>query len=74
MLSTKETNAEHVRGHYEVTETPWAIDYVWVAGDEEVERRNLDEVLRPWHAAYAEWEKEEHVHPEEQARMEMEAL
>jgi hypothetical protein len=74
MLSTKETSKEHVGGHYEVTETLWATDYAWVAGDEEVEGRRLDGVLRPWRAAYAEWEKEERIHPEEQARMEMEAL
>jgi hypothetical protein len=70
MLTTK----EHVEGHYELTETPWATDYVWVPGDEEVERRLIEEVLRPWHAAYAKWQKEEYKHPEVQARMEMEAL
>ena len=70
MLATK----EHVNGHYEVTEKPWSTDYVWVPRDEEVEKRLLDEVLRPWHAAYAEWVKEERAHPEEQAWMEMEAL
>jgi hypothetical protein len=75
MLATKVMPAiEHVNGHYEVTETPWATDYVWVPGDEEVEVHLLDEVLHPWHAAYAEWEKEERIHSEEQARMEMEAL
>jgi hypothetical protein len=46
MLATK----EHVNGHYEVTKTPWATDYVWVPGEEEVEGRLLDEVLHPWHA------------------------
>ena len=70
MLATK----EHVSGHYEVTRTPWATDYVWVVGEEEVEGRLLDEVLHPWHAAYAEWAKEESAHPEEQQRIEMEAL
>jgi hypothetical protein len=70
MLATK----EHVSGHYEATETPWATDYVWVLGEEEVEERLLDEVLHPWHAAYAEWVKEERTHPEEQQRIEMEAL
>jgi hypothetical protein len=75
MLATKTmTTKEHVNGHYEVTKTPWATDYVWVPGEEEVEVRLLDEVLHPWHAAYAEWIKEERVHPEEQQRMEMEAL
>ena len=74
MLTTKETGKEHVEGHYEVTETPWATDYAWVPGGEEVERWRLGEVLRPWHAAHAEWQKEEHRHPEEQARMEMEGL
>ena len=43
-------------------------------GGEEVEVRLLVEVLHPWHAAYAEWVKEERVHPEEQQEMEMEAL
>jgi hypothetical protein len=67
-------NKEHVNGHYEVTETSWATDYVWVPEVEEVEWCLLDEVLHPWHAAYAEWVIEEWTHPEEQLRMEMEAL
>ena len=67
-------NKVHVNGHYEVTQTPWATDYVWVLGEEEVEGWLLDEVLHPWHAAYAEWVIEERTHPEEQQRMEMEAL
>lgn len=70
MLDTK----ERVEGHYEVTKTPWATDYVWVPQEEEVERRLLEEVLHPWHASYVEWIKEERTHPEEQARIEMEAL
>jgi hypothetical protein len=75
MLATKVmTTKEHVNGHYEVTQTLWATDYVWVSGEEDVEGRLLDEVLHPWHAAYAEWVKEERVNPEEQLRMEMEAL
>ena len=75
MLTTDTTSAkERVCGHYEVTQTPWATDYVWVPGDEEVERRLLDEILRPWHAVYAEWANEERVHPEEQQRVEMDAL
>ena len=64
----------HVEGHYEATKTPWATDYVWVPGEEEVEGRLLDGVLRPWHAAYAEQGKEQRAHPEEQYRREMEAL
>jgi len=67
-------NKVHVDGHYKATETPWATDYVWVPGDGEVEGRLLDEVLHPWQAAYAEWVREEQLHPEEQARMEMEIL
>ena len=75
MLATKVmTTKEHVKGHYKVTKTSWATDYVWVPGEEEVEKRLLDEVLHPWHAPYAEWAKEERIHPEEQQRMEMEAL
>ena len=75
MLTTKTTSAkERVGGHYEVTETPWATDYAWVPGEEEVEGRLLEEVLRPWHAAYAEWAKVEGAHPEEQQRVELEAL
>jgi hypothetical protein len=75
MLATDSMTAkEHVEGHYEVTETPWASDYLWVPGGEEVEGRLLDEFVRPWRAAYAEWEKDEQKHPEEQARMEIEAL
>jgi hypothetical protein len=30
-----------------------------VAGEEGVEERLLDKILHPWHAAYAEWVKEE---------------
>jgi hypothetical protein len=74
MLSTEVITKEHVRGHYTTTETPWATDYVWVVGEEEVDRRLLDGALRPWDASYAEWAKEERTHPEEQARLEMEAL
>jgi hypothetical protein len=33
MLATK----ERIQGHYEVTKTPFATDYVWVEGEEEVE-------------------------------------
>ena len=74
-LATKEmTTKEHVDGHYKVTEMPWATDYVWVPGDEEVERRLLDEALHPWRAPYAEWEKQERAHPEEQQRREMQSL
>jgi hypothetical protein len=75
MVVTKEmTQKEHVGGHYEVSKMPFATDYVWVSGEVEVERRLIDEVLRPWRAPYAEWEKEERAHPEEQQRMEMESL
>jgi hypothetical protein len=70
MLATK----ERIRGHYEVRETPFATDYVWVEGEEEVERRFLEEILHPWHTAYAEWIKEEKAHPEQQEQMELEAL
>jgi hypothetical protein len=74
-LATKlMTTKEHVNGHYEVTQTPWTTDYVWMPGENEVDGRILDEVLYPWDAAYVEWVKVERVHPEEQLRMEMEAL
>src|SRR4028119_1773809 len=53
----------HVEGHYEATTTPWATDYVWVPGEEEVEGRLLDGVLRPWHAAYAEQGKAQRAQP-----------
>ena len=68
------TTKVHVDGHYDVSKSPWASDYVWVPGGEEVELALLEEVLHPWRAAYAEWEKEVRKHPEEQARMEMGAL
>jgi hypothetical protein len=68
------TNQAHINGHYEATETPWATDYVWVPGEQAVEGRFLDEVLHPWHKPYAEWVKEERIHPEAQQRMEMESL
>lgn len=47
---------------------------MWVAGEEEVEERLLDKILHPWHAAYAEWVKEERAHPELQEWMEFEEL
>lgn len=65
---------ERVDGHYEVTGTAWATNYVWVPQEEEVERCLLKEVLCPWRASYVEWVKEERAHPEEQARIEMEVL
>ena len=64
----------HVEGHYEAATTPWATEYVWVPGGEQVEGRFLAGVLHPWHAAYAELVKEQRAHPEEQYRREMEAL
>jgi hypothetical protein len=70
MLATK----QRTQGHYEVRETPLATDYVWVEGEEEVEERLLEEILHPWHAAYAEWVKEERAHPELQEWMELEEL
>src|SRR5215211_486865 len=70
MLATK----ERTQGHYEVTKTPFGTDYVWVEGEEEGEKRLLDEILHPWQAAYAEWVKEERAHPEFQEWLEMEAL
>ena len=70
MLATK----VRTPGHYELMEMPSATDYVWVAGEEEVEERLLDKILHPWHAAYAEWVKEERAHPELQEWMEFEEL
>jgi hypothetical protein len=70
MLAAKEM----AQGHYEVTKTPFATDYVWVEGEEKVEKWLLDEILHPWHAAYAEWVKEERAHPELQEQKELEAL
>jgi hypothetical protein len=70
MLATK----ERIEGHYEVRETPFASTYVWVDGEEEVERWLLEEILHPWHATYAEWIKEARAHPELQEQMELEAL
>jgi hypothetical protein len=70
MLATK----QRTQGHYEVRETPFATDYVWVQGEGEVERRLLEETLHPWRAAYAEWVKEERAHPELQEWRELEEL
>jgi hypothetical protein len=70
MLATK----ERIGGHYEVRETALATDYVWVGGEEEVERHLLEEILHPWHATYAEWIKGARAHPELQEQMELEAL
>jgi hypothetical protein len=70
MLATK----ERIRGHYEVREELFATDYVWVEGEEEVEGRLVEEILHPWHAAYAEWVKVTRAHPELHEQMEMEAL
>jgi hypothetical protein len=70
MLATK----ERTHGHYEVRQMPFATDYVWVEGEEEVEERLLEEILHPWQAAYAQWLEEERAHPELQEQMELEAL
>jgi len=71
MLATK----QRVEGHYDVTKTPLATDYVWVVQEEEeVEARLLDEILHPWHAAYEEWVKEARAHPELQEQRELEGL
>jgi hypothetical protein len=71
MLATK----QRVEGHYEVTKTSFATDYVWVVQEEEeVEVRLLGEILHPWHAAYEEWVKEARAHPELQEQRELEAL
>lgn len=65
---------ERVKGHYEVVETLYGKDYVWVPGEEEVERRRVEEVLHPWHAAYEEWKKQARTQPERQAWLELEEL
>jgi hypothetical protein len=70
MLVTK----ERIEGHYEVKEAPFGTDYVWVEGEEEVERRLLEEILHPWRATYTEWINKERAHPECQEQMELEAL
>jgi hypothetical protein len=71
MLATK----QRVEGHYEVTKTSFATDYVWVVQEEEEgEVRLLGEILHPWHAAYEEWVKEARAHPELQEQRELEAL
>lgn len=67
-------NKERIGGHYAVTKTPFAIDYVWVVQEEEVEARLLGEILHPWHVAYEEWVKEARAHPELQEQRELEAL
>ena len=65
---------ERIEGHYEVKESPFATEYVWVPQEEEVERRFLEEFLHPWHTGYVAWVKEERAHPELQEQMELEAL
>lgn len=65
---------ERVKGHYEVRKSVYANDYVWVPGEQMVEKRLLDDILHPWHADYEEWLEEQRVHPEEQYQMELEAL
>ncbi|HEX2728243.1 MAG TPA: hypothetical protein VHM16_00725 [Rubrobacteraceae bacterium] len=63
---------ERTRGHYEVLETPYAKDYVWVPGAEDIEAD--ERLLRPWHAEYEEWAREERIHPERQQWAEIQAL
>jgi len=70
MLATK----ARIGGHYEVRETALATDYVWVGGEEEVERHLLEEILHPWRANYAEWIKDARAHPELQEQMELGSL
>ena len=70
MLATK----VRTPGHYEVRKMPSATDYVWAPQEQEVEERLLEEILHPWHAAYAEWVKEERAQPELQEWMELKEL
>ena len=70
MFATK----ERIGGHYEVTETPFATDYVWVEGEVEVERHLRGETFHPWRAAYADWVKEEWTNPELQEWIELQEL
>lgn len=69
---------ELTRGHYEILEVPYAKDYVWVtepeAGPEDAEAIDAEELLRPWHAEYEEWAREERAHPERQQWIEIQAL
>ena len=67
-------NKERVEGHYEVANTPFASNYVWVVQENEVDGRLLGEILHPWHAAYEEWVKEARAYPELQEQRELEAL
>jgi hypothetical protein len=71
MITTK----ERAKGHYEVRKSAFATDYVWVPGEEELERRlDVEEALHPWHADYEEWARGQRTHPEEQNWIELEAL
>lgn len=65
---------ERMRGHYEVLEVPYAKDYVWVTEPEDARAMDAEELLRPWHADYEEWAREERVHPERQQWAEIQAL
>lgn len=62
---------ERVSGHYEVVETPYAKDYVWVP-DTAVAPAGRS--LYPWRAEYERWTEENAAHPEEQEWVELRSL
>lgn len=68
MIATRERR----RGHYEILETPYAKDYVWVPGAEPAQATY--EEAHPWHAEYEEWTREERAHPERQQWAEIQSL
>jgi hypothetical protein len=64
---------ERVRGHYEVVETLYAKDYVWVP-DTEVAATLTGAPLYPWRVEYDRWLEENAAHPEVQEWAELRAL
>ncbi|HET7480887.1 MAG TPA: hypothetical protein VFJ72_15390 [Rubrobacteraceae bacterium] len=70
---------QRARGHYEILETPYAKDYIWVTESEDTEvevaeAEVAEELLRPWHVEYEEWVREQQVHHEQQQWIEIQAL
>jgi hypothetical protein len=44
-----------VQGHYDARTLPYGEDYVWVPETEEVDPRQLEELLHPWRLDYERW-------------------
>lgn len=61
-------------GHYEVERLGAGTDYVWIPGEEFVERWQAHELLHPWEAKDRRHQREQRQNPELQYWAEIRAL